>query len=320
VRGACDNGDAAAAADLIRNGDGRARDLAREFQQMFHGLGITISVLAAETERTEQLPGADVSAVWRQFAEKYRSRAREAWPESSGSPSPLATDDKPAWSQYIDELLSWGEGCYRTDSAARAAEILAAVEAGEFDSAGRLLNAKIDEGYRPLHDALIDVGAEMFAKVYAAGGRDLLMKFHLGMADAQRAGIDAWDHGGSRTVASAMVALLVQHLGDLKVVEESDRYVVDQALCGSGGRLIRSGAYNGPAALPVVPGPAEVTGGQASMPVYCTHCPAWNTVAPQEWYGHAHVVPDGAAQPDGSCRLLIPKFDAPSVDRAGSRQ
>jgi hypothetical protein len=149
----------------------------------------------------------------------------------------------------------------------------------------------------------------VFSMVYSVGGRALLLDFHLRVAAAQRAGMDAWERGGSRHLAAAFAALLVQHLGQLKVVEKPDRYVVNQALCGSGGRLIRDGAYRGHRALPIVPGPNRLTGGQRSLPVYCTHCPAWNIVAPQNWYGHPHVVLEDAARPDGSCTLTIPKFD-----------
>jgi hypothetical protein len=53
--------------------------------------------------------------------------------------------------------------------------------------------------------------------------------------------------------------------------------------------------------------PGPLTAGEPSLPVYCTHCPVWNAVAPIEWFGRPHWVFDRPSRPDGSCTLHIYK-------------
>jgi hypothetical protein len=101
--------------------------------------------------------------------------------------------------------------------------------------------------------------------------------------------------------------LLKQHMGRVTVREDAERFTVEQAPCGSGGRLRLAGAYEGPGALPLVEAPGPLTLGQPRLPVYCSHCPVWNGVATLRWFGRPHWVFEDAARPDGSCTLHVYK-------------
>lgn len=62
------------------------------------------------------------------------------------------------------------------------------------------------------------------------------------------------------------------HSYPLEIIEKEDCYDFIIEDCGSGGRLIKRGVYEGPDALYKVKGPSPMTYGQNEYPVYCTHC------------------------------------------------
>jgi hypothetical protein len=149
--------------------------------------------------------------------------------------------------------------------------------------------------------------AEVFGWVLERFGPDGLLRFHRASAEGQRAGFEKWERMGPAEFARASAFLLKQHMGNVEVREDDEKFTIEQAPCGSGGRLRLAGVYAGPAALPLVEERGPLTAGQASLPVYCSHCPVWNGLAPLEWFGRPHWVFDRPARPDGSCTLHIYK-------------
>lgn len=304
---AIDLRDASAAIALARHGDGRARDLATEYQLMFRGLGITVRLLASELARRRLMTLEEQCELWSAFFDQFVWESRTAWVDAG--PSPVLTGAPFAPARDVDTFLSWAEQSFKVDQAARAAQVCERIEAGDLNAVPALMESKTSASYRPMHDLLVDQMAQVFGRVVHLGGTRGLGDFLMCVAESRRPGVDDWERGGSRGVAEAFTGLLTQHLSDYAVTETDEAYVIEQQLCGSGGRLIRDGAYEGASALPIISGPSELTGDQGALPVYCTHCPVWNTLAPERWYGHPHVLLDDPARADGSCRLLIPKFD-----------
>ncbi len=149
--------------------------------------------------------------------------------------------------------------------------------------------------------------AEVFDYVVQHFGRDELYRFQRATAEGQRRGFDKWERLDAAGLTRATAFLGKQHMGRLRVVEDNEKFTIVQTPCGSGGRLRLAGAYEGPEALPFVEGPGPLTLGQPRLPVYCTHCPIWNSVAPIEWFGHPQLVFDDASRPDGSCTLHVYK-------------
>lgn len=94
-------------------------------------------------------------------------------------------------------------------------------------------------------------------------------------------------------------------MGRLEVTEDAEKFTIEQSPCGSGGTLVLRGAHAGPAALPYVEEPGPLTAGEPRLPVYCSHCPIWNGVAPLRWFGRPHWVFERPSRPDGSCTLHI---------------
>jgi hypothetical protein len=312
VRAALDAGDVAAALRLVREGDGQTRSLAKEYSLMYRGLGITVRVILDELRMSEDTAagsGAGAAVVVHRFRSGFVRIMEQVWGDAPPPPGPVGSPADEA--RECVALLEFGEQRFDAEQRGLAEQVATALGAGEVDLARELLDRKEVGQFVPLHDQLIRVMAESMAFVHAERGSEGLLQFHLDVAQGQRAGFDKWEALPARDLAHTFTFLLKQHMGTVEVREEPDRFVLEQELCGSGGRLITGGAYAGPDALPPVRDGGALTAGQDSMPVYCTHCPAWNTLAPQRWYGHPHVVLVNPARTSGACTLHILKRPEP---------
>lgn len=312
IRAALAAGDLPAARRLALEGDGQARSLAREFALMYKGLGITIRLmldLAGErAARAPETATAALTGLLQRFRRDMLARLEEAY----GATGDLGAPASPAPSLGEElvrtrHLLGEAEALFSLEQAERAEEILGAIASRDIPKARALLDRKEQREYLPLHDRLIRVMAEVFGWVLAHFGPSELGRFHQATADGQRQGFDKWEQLSPEEFARAAAFLLKQHMGRVEVHEDAEKFTVIQRPCGSGGRLRLAGAYQGPGALPFVEARGPLTAGQARFPVYCSHCPIWNSVAPHRWYGHPQWVFEDPSRPDGSCTLHIYK-------------
>ncbi len=69
------------------------------------------------------------------------------------------------------------------------------------------------------------------------------------------------------------VAGLRGHLQPLHIEEDDDKVVIQMLPCGSGGRLILEGKYEGPDPFLTLDKPQKLTYSRAHFPVYCAHEP-----------------------------------------------
>jgi hypothetical protein len=295
IRRAIAAGDLAEARRLALDGDGQARSLAKEYALMVRGLGITLRVLLGLLAgRAARAAGAaDALAA---LLARFR---RDVLALSEGLP-PDAGED-------TERLLALAEARFTAQQARLADEAVRALEAGDEAAALAALDHKERGRYVPLHDRMVRFMAEAFGWVLDHFGAAELERFHLDTAEGQRKGFEAWERLTPAEFARATAFLLKQHMGAVEVHEDAERFTVVQRPCGSGGRLRLAGAYAGPEALPLVETPGPLTFGQASLPVYCSHCPIWNDVAPRRWFGHPHWVFEAPSRPDGSCTLHVEK-------------
>ena len=286
LRAALESDDLAHARLLVLEGDGQARNLAKEYTFMYRGLGITIQVLI---RLLAGLPaGAGTAPMVRCFSDDL---ARLSLMKIN-----------PGEMRVLEESFAW----FEREQARSADEILRAIDATDCARALVLLDAKNSQ-YLQLHDRLVGFMAESFAWVLRHCGPAALLEFHLATAEGQRAGFDKWERMPAAEFAWTSAFLLKQHMGQVSVREDAEKFTIEQTPCGSGGRLQINGAYTGQQALPFVEAPGPLTFGGPRLPVYCSHCPVWNGVAPLHWFGRAHWVFENAARPDGSCTLHIYK-------------
>ncbi len=322
LRDAVRTGDLGAARLLCLNGDGQSLSLAKEYSLMFKGLAGTVRVLLAQVGDLQMRgvgppnaePGSEeLRSLIRRFIRAFGASLPAGEPLAAPD-EPLAAPDENA--SLADEiaaarrLLDQGSNGFDRQQAATAAQVLAALERRDRERALELVDRKELQEYVPLHDTFIRLMADVFGWVLRRHGSEELLRFHLRTAEAMRAGFDAWEGMSAQEFAWTTAFLLKQHMGQVEVHETAERYTFHQTLCGSGGRLRKAGAYQGTGALPFVESPGPLTFGRERLPVYCSHCPVWNGVAPWRWYGHPHWVFDDAARPDGGCTLHIYKKPA----------
>jgi acetyl-CoA synthetase len=204
-------------------------------------------------------------------------------------------------------LLAAGEEIFAREQARLARAAVTAIDAGDVVGARRVVDLKEQGQYVPLHDRIVRFMAETFAYVLQEFGPDELLRFQRATAEGQRDGFERWDRMPAADFARTTAFLLKQHMGQVDVSEDDEKFTVVQTPCGSGGRLRLAGAYAGPGALPFVEVAGALTHGEARFPVYCSHCPVWNGLAPVEWFGRPHWVFDRPSREDGSCTLHIYK-------------
>jgi hypothetical protein len=318
VRAALAAADIGQARRLVLEGDGQARSLAREYTLMYRGLGITIRVMLpllreaagrlSDLQRDRGL--AEIVTLLREFRRDMSALTAQAY----GPANPEPTRDEPADDAGLDSaldrtkrLLDSTEAAFDHGQRRAAEEIVRALDAGDVADARRLVDAKERVQYLPLHDRLVRFMAESFAWVLRRCGAAGLLRFHLATAQGQRRGFEKWDRMPAEDFAWNTTFLLKQHMGAVLVREDAEKFTIEQTPCGSGGRLRLLGAYEGPSALPFVEEAGPLTFGGRRLPVYCSHCPIWNGVAPIRWFGRPHWVFQDPSRPDGSCTLHVYK-------------
>jgi hypothetical protein len=314
IRAALEGGRWAEAERLCLDGDGQARSLAKEYALMYKGLGITLRVLldlaGDACARTPSAPAErDLAAVLRRFCQDLVRLMEQAYEEEAGAgrAAGVVAGGIPGCLAATRDLLAEGEARFDRAQPALAAAVVDALRARDVTRVRALLDRKERGQYVPIHDRMIRFMAEMFGWVLSAYGPEALYRFQRAAAEGQRRGFEDWERLTPAAFAQATAFLLKQHMGDVTVREDAARYTIVQAPCGSGGRLRLAGAYEGPAALPFIESPGPLTHGEERFPVYCSHCPVWNAVAPMEWFGHPHWVFERPSRPDGSCTLHVYK-------------
>jgi hypothetical protein len=295
------------AARLVEHGDGMARSLAKEFNMMYRGLGITIRVMLQSLAGIAADTGSEaaLTAHCVRFAADMNRLTHEAWGAPLAAPPDKLSAAEAA--ALVVDTLAAGEAGFDRAHADNAAATLIAIAAEDADAAIALVTRKVNTLYLPLHDRLVRFMADSMAFALTHGGDDGLFRFQMESAEGQRAGFDKWEDMSAQDFAQASAFLLKMHMGEVTVTEDEQRFTLHQRLCGSGGRLRTMGAYEGPDALPFVEQPGPLTFGQPRLPVYCSHCPIWNGTATLRWYGRVHWLFEGAARADGSCIAHIYK-------------
>jgi hypothetical protein len=190
--------------------------------------------------------------------------------------------------------------------------LLAAIDRGDRDEAGRLARRMYGEClamhdlYRDKVTALKSFIARNFGD--AALERALLdsaRAFWLPILRRMPAGPE-----GLRARVKMFIAGLRGHLQPLRIREEADRIVVQMHPCGSGGRLIQEGRYDGPEAFVRIGRAQRITFGRSDYPVYCAH-EAPMELADIEAHGAPFVVVEpGERLGQDPCSFIIYKDPA----------
>jgi hypothetical protein len=202
--------------------------------------------------------------------------------------------------------MEYIERIFRVEQAALAARITTAVEAGKDGEARELLRER-DRQHQIIHDQFIDIMAGFHTYVGKVFGDQRLEGLFRHAGERQRQGFEKWESLLAEDFVRASADLLKSHMGNVTVTEDDEKFTITQDPCGSGGRLMREGAYDGPDGLYRIEAAQAMTFGKPDFPSYCAHCAVWNNIQCIEWFGYPQWSIDHPATPAGPCRIHIYK-------------
>ncbi len=124
---------------------------------------------------------------------------------------------------------------------------------------------------------------------------------------------------GLRQRIKMYVAGLRGHLQPLRIEEDDESVRVQMLPCGSGGRLVLEGKYEGPGALYTIRNPHRTTYGRPDFPVYCAHEAPMERLDIEQHGSPMMVVEPGAALGRDPCTFTLYKDPAFVPDAAFER-
>ena len=216
--------------------------------------------------------------------------------------------------KVLEYAMEYIEGAFREEQAAIAERIAAAVRAEDWQQA-RLLLAERDRQHQVIHDQFIAIKAGFYSYVGKVFGDQRLEEILRHTGERQRQGFERWEQMAAEDFVRATTHLLKSHMGNVRVTEDAEKFTIIQDPCGSGGRLMREGAYDGADGLYRVGEAQDLTFGKADFPSYCAHCAVWNNIQCIEWFGHPQWCIDHPDTPASPCRIHIYKDSGRIPDR-----
>jgi len=200
-----------------------------------------------------------------------------------------------------EELLAMGQ---RTVD-----RLTTAIEAGEIDEAKKLANRMYNE-FLSMHDLYrnwITATLSEIGRRYGDGALEEIMV----------EGTGAWwkpivknlpkEKSALRQKIKMFAAGLRGHLQPLSITEDDEKVEIKMCPCGSGGRLVNEGKYEGENAFLKIKKEQPLTYGRKDFPVYCAHEYAMEKVDIEE-NGSPFVVVEPAEKLGKEfCRMIVYK-------------
>jgi hypothetical protein len=216
--------------------------------------------------------------------------------------------------RVIEYAMEYIEQVFREEQESIAQQIAGAVRAGDAVRARALLDTR-DRQHQVIHDQFIAIKAGFYSYAGTVFGDRRLEEILRHTGERQRQGFERWEQMPVEDFVRASAHLLKTHMGNVTVTEDAEKFTIVQDPCGSGGRLMREGAYDGKAGLCKVGAAQPMTFGKSDFPSYCAHCAVWNNIQCIEWFGHPQWSIDHPATPADPCRIHIYKDPKRIPDR-----
>lgn len=248
----------------------------------------------------------------RRFSKQYRGLALEAI--ERGRHDEAIESQRLLFKQYrmmersLKRILSIliDAGLEQYDLAQRRdAKVFAdALGRGDADRARRLLDEH-RELHRRFHNMYVDWTADLLSALHETYGAKRFEEILRDTGKEFSGAFVEWEKMSPEQLLDSSVFMQLSHPdGELTVTEDDERYTIHQG-CGTGGRLIAEGRFDGPDALARMPEATPGSLGQPGLPTYCAHCTVWNTVMTAERYGAPLWVIDHPH--DSSCAVHVYK-------------
>jgi hypothetical protein len=179
----------------------------------------------------------------------------------------------------------------------------AAIRAGDSDGAVELIDRAVGQ-WRSLQDYSINwitallsyIGRELGEPAVEDALRDTGERFVRPRRDT---GIE-WGSLPATARAKVIARAMVANFGTVEVDEDEEKIVLSFD-CGSGGRLIDDGRYEGEHAYLTLTERAPRTFMQDALPVYCAHCSVNNEIQAVEWGGTPTSIEYPQSEKGGRC-------------------
>ena len=187
--------------------------------------------------------------------------------------------------------------------------LVEAVDAGDSEGAKKIAQRMYNE-FTAMHDLYRDWVTATLSEVGKRFGDEALEA-------VMNEGVKAWWGPTSARLSDLsqplakrirmFVAGLRGHLQPMEIEEDDEKVVIKMLPCGSGGRLVREGKYEGPDAFLTVEGAQFLTYGRDEFPVYCAHEPPMEAIQIDERGSPFVVVEPAHDLKREHCRFLIYK-------------
>jgi hypothetical protein len=197
-----------------------------------------------------------------------------------------------------------------------------AFAAGRTDVGSELLDKAVDQ-WRSLKDYSINWITSLLTFIGEELGEDAveraLRKTGEEFVRPRRDTGTDWGELPASARAKVIARAMVSNMGTVEV-DEDDEKIVLSFRCGTGGRLIDEGRYEGEHAYLTLREKTGRTFTRDELPVYCAHCSVNNEMQPVEWGGTPtsiehpperkgepcvhHIYKDVAAIPDEAYRRI----------------
>jgi hypothetical protein len=163
-------------------------------------------------------------------------------------------------------------------------DVRAAVEAGDAEAAIDHLDTAVDR-WRSLQSYSINWITSLLSFIADELGEDAVERALRRSGDdfiktRRDVGID-WSALPAEVRAKAIARTMVANFGTCEV-DEDDEKITLSFRCGSGGRLLDEGRYDGPDGYAVLRERGPRTFDRDELPVYCAHCSINNEIQPIE--------------------------------------
>jgi len=163
----------------------------------------------------------------------------------------------------------------------------AALARGDVEEADRLIDTAV-ERWRSLQGYSINWITSLLTFIGEELGEEAVERALRKTGDEfvrpRRTGDVAWEDLPAEVRAKVIVRAMVANFGECEVTEDDEKFVLSFR-CGSGGRLIDDGAYEGEHPYLTLRERAGRTFQRDALPVYCAHCSVNNEIQPLEWGG-----------------------------------
>ena len=162
-----------------------------------------------------------------------------------------------------------------------------AVRAGDADRAVELIDRAVGQ-WRSLQDYSINWITSLLSFVGRELGEDAVERALRTTGEEfvrprRDTGVD-WGSLPASARAEVIARAMVANFGTCEVAEDEEKVTL-AFHCGTGGRLIDDGRYDGDDGYLVLREPAPRTFMRDELPVYCAHCSVNNEMQPVEWGG-----------------------------------